>query len=155
MKNKEKKMNYHYTECGLDNVIIVDMPVQIDDAGEGLIHIPNIYDLHRVIALSLITQDCALRPTELRFLRTELGFTQAQLADVLHMDAQSIGRWERGECAIDPSAEIVIRKLAIEMLDLVSGMTIAEIARKCIPSVQNSPMKIDGSDPSGYRPIAA
>ena len=41
---------YRYTECGLDNVLIVGVSFISDDAGEECIDIPNVHDLHRAIA---------------------------------------------------------------------------------------------------------
>src|SRR5687768_15142871 len=105
---------FHYTECGLDNVII---------AGEDLVHqvgdettytLRNIDGLHRAIASSIIASEGGMNGKELRFLRTEMGLTQAQLAERLRKDGQTIGRWERGEIDIDQTAEIVIRALAAE-----------------------------------------
>jgi transcriptional regulator with XRE-family HTH domain len=59
---------------------------------------------------------------ELRFIRTEMGMTQAELAKVVHHDAQSVGRWERNEFPIDQTAEALIRLLAIEKLELACGV---------------------------------
>jgi len=76
-------VDYHYRACGLDNVMIMSLPVESDDAGEIVIRIPNIKGLHRVLAHCLIVQPNALKGKELRFLRTEIGMTQAQLANLL------------------------------------------------------------------------
>ena len=41
---------YHYTECGLDNIIIEADLIAIDDQGEEIVTIPAIGQLHNTIA---------------------------------------------------------------------------------------------------------
>jgi transcriptional regulator with XRE-family HTH domain len=92
---------------------------------------------------------------ELRFIRTEMGMTQAELAKVVHHDAQSVGRWERNEFPIDQTAEALIRLLAIEKLELtVDGKTVSELSERCLPSAASKQIVIDGHDPSHYRQAA-
>lgn len=89
---------------------------------------------------------------ELRFLRTEMGMTQAELADMIHRESLTISRWERNENPIDPNAETLIRKYAIEALDLDLDADIKELSGWSIPSASQQPIEIDGSDPFNYRP---
>lgn len=147
--------DYRYTECGLDNVFIRDMKVIVDDAGEEVYGIPNVTGLHKVIAHCIITHKHGITPQELRFLRTELGLTQAEMAQLVKKDHQTIGRWERGEIAIDQNAEVVIRMIAAEKLAIDVRLTIEEMANRCIPTAEFETINIDGSDPEQYRPIAA
>jgi DNA-binding XRE family transcriptional regulator len=56
-----------------------------------------------------VGREAGMTGPELRFIRTEMGMTQAELAKVVHHDAQSIGRWERSEFAIDQTAEALIK----------------------------------------------
>lgn len=146
---------YRYTECGLDNVIIHGMDVLIDDAGDEVYCIPNILGLHKVIAHCIITRAHGIKPEELRFLRTEMGLTQAELAELVKKDHQTIGRWERGEKPIDQNAECVIRAVAAERLGINTEMTCEELARRCIPSAEFTAIVIDGRNPTDYRPLAA
>ncbi len=150
-----KKIDYRYKACGLDNVIIVDMPVVEDDSGEMVIGIPNIKGLHMVLAHCIIVQPSALRGADIRFLRTEIGMTQAQLAEILHKDTQSVGRWERGECPVDQTAEILIRKLVTEKLQLETRLTVEELSKFSFQASEATCIEIDGSRPGDYKPIAA
>lgn len=145
---------YHYTECGLDNVFIEGMEAVVDDAGETVYEIPNINQLHRVIAYAIVDQDAAMSPKELRYLRTELGLTQAELAKVVHTDEQTVRRWEQGKCPVNSSSEIVIRMLALETLGLKSE-GVREVAEKCVVSAETQMIRIDGSDPANYRQLEA
>jgi DNA-binding transcriptional regulator YiaG len=147
---------YHYRECGLDNVTIDGVVPCQDDDGDEVITIPNITGLHREIASAIVQHKAGISGKELRFLRTEMGMTQAELANVVHHDTQSIGRWERGEVPIDPSAEVLIRLLAVERLDLkATADSLEELSRWCVSKAAPQPIKIDGNDPANYRLLEA
>jgi len=133
---------YHYTECGLDNIIIEANFIAIDDQGEEVVTIPAIGHLHNIIAQGLIAQENALSGTEIRFLRTEMGMTQAELAQLLHRDTQTVGRWERGEVALDATPDIVIRQLAAEKLRLLLETSIEKQSRKVTPKAYREPIHI-------------
>lgn len=107
---------YHYTECGLKNVHIVGLQPFIDEDGDEVIEIPAVNQLHHLLAKLIVLDEKGMRGDELRFLRTKLGQTQEDLASLLHVDRQTIGRWERGEFPIDGCAETVIRRLTVEKL---------------------------------------
>ena len=65
----------------------------------------NVVGLHKAIAAGIIKHASSISPKELRFLRTEIGMTQAELAMIVKKDHQTVGRWERGETIIDQNAE--------------------------------------------------
>ncbi|MBN9036187.1 helix-turn-helix domain-containing protein [Novosphingobium sp. SCN 63-17] len=147
---------HHYTESGLQNVFIDGLDFVIDDDGDEIITIPAVNELHHVIALGIISHKHGMSGDELRFLRTEMGYTQAELAELVHHDKQSIGRWERGEYEIDSTAEAIIRRLAIEKLNLNTDSGIDELSRRSIPTVQPQPINIRrANDNGGYQLMAA
>ncbi len=146
---------YHYTECGLDNVIIEGVDFVIDDNGDEVICIPAINKLHRAIAESIIRRPSAMSGKELRFLRTEMGMTQAQLAKLLHRDAQSIARWEKGEVELDGNAETVVRLLAREKLGLDIPDDVSSIAQRSTPVAGSREILISGNERGEYHPLAA
>jgi DNA-binding transcriptional regulator YiaG len=133
---------YHYTESGLDNVIIEGLAVSVADDGEEVYHIPRVNLLHRAITAGIVLHKAAIAPKELRFLRTELGMTQAELARIVHVDTQTVGRWERGETPIAPTAEVVVRRLAVERLGLSEKPTIEELASRVVPMARSQPIRI-------------
>ncbi len=139
-------MNYQYTECGLDYIYIYGLKPVKDDEGEECFPINNINQLHQLIAEAIVTQIKGLGGKELRFLRTEMGYTQAELAQIVKKDTQTIGRWERGETEIDQNAEFLIRSLAKERLKIQSRLTIPELAALCIPTLEGK------SIPLSYHP---
>ncbi|MEW9808584.1 helix-turn-helix domain-containing protein [Mesorhizobium marinum] len=147
---------HHYTESGLQNVFIDGLEFVIDDDGDEIITIPAVNELHHVIALGIVSHKHGMSGDELRFLRTEMGYTQAELAELVHHDKQSIGRWERGEYEIDSTAEAIIRRLAIEKLHLDTDSGIDELSRRSIPTVQPQPINIKmANDNGGYELLAA
>ena len=152
----ENTMNtYHYTECGLDNVFIEGMPTQMDDAGDDIVTIPAVGHLHRVIAESIVTYQYKMSGKELRFLRTEMGLTQDNLAAILKVKLLTISRWEREESPIKHTAEILIRLMAIKRLSLDLAMDVDEVSEKVNLSPQSGQIRIDGSDPNRYQALAA
>lgn len=166
MNNKieNETRDYNYTACGLDNVIIGNMPYILDDDGHPLVQIPMINLLHAYIMLALVVKDCGILACELKFVRTEMGLTQAQLAERIRKDAQTIGRWERGEHPIDETAEVVTRLLMLEHLEEIgffgefeeykSSYRIKTLSPKCIPSASNDPIRIQANGEAGYALVA-
>jgi DNA-binding transcriptional regulator YiaG len=149
---------YHYTECGLQNVFIDGLVFHVDDAGDEIITIPAINELHLRISQGIVSHKHGMTGEELRFLRTEMGYTQSELAAVVHHDKQSIGRWERGEYDIDSAAEAIIRKLAMEKLNLGLQLGIEELSRQSIPTAQAQPINIKFANDNGassYELVAA
>jgi DNA-binding transcriptional regulator YiaG len=148
----ESKMSeYRYTESGLDNIVIRGVSFVADDAGDDVIRIPNVNGLHRAIALGIVTRKAMMNGREMRFLRTELGMTQAELAAIIHREPLTVSRWERGETDIDANAETLIRLLVIERLKLGVDWNIDEISGWSVPSAIEQPIMIDGTDPKNYR----
>jgi len=141
---------YRYAESGLDNVIIEGVQFLADDAGEDCVTIPNINGLHKAIAYGIVSRRSGMTGRELRFLRAEMGMTQAELATMVHREPLAISRWERGECPVDSNAEAVIRVYAVQKLELPEDLDVREIAGWCVPSAETPPIVIDGSDPGNY-----
>lgn len=144
---------YRYTESGLDNVEILNMPVVSDDAGGKVYEVPNVNGLHKLIAHCIVTSKGSMSGKELRFIRTEMGLTQAELAELVKKDHQTVGRWERGDTSVDQNAEFLIRMLAADKLGLDLKMSVEDVARRCVPSAKFRIIAIDGSDPTNYRPM--
>lgn len=144
---------YRYTECGLDNVFLEGVDVQQDDHGEEVYSIENILSLHKMIAHAIISRRSGLAGPELRFLRSEMGLTQEELAKRLSCTRVTISRWERDEETINFNAELIVKLLAAEKLDIDSDMTIEDMALNSDWSAQATEIRIDGSDPRHYTPI--
>jgi len=105
---------YHYKESGLDNVFLENgYTIRQTPYGET-IAIENVDRLHRLLASRLIQQR-EINGAELRFLRQEMGKTQAQLADLFQREEQTISLWERDrKRPISPLAGVILRLLYAE-----------------------------------------
>lgn len=143
-------LDYRYIECGLDNVILEGFPVGIDDAGEDIITVPNINVLHQVILHSVASKPSGLQGKELRFVRSELGLTQAQLAEIVRKDAQTVGRWERGDTSIDETSELIVRIRALQHLGEELPL-VEELSKLTIRSSVEPPIMIDARTPGEYK----
>ena len=108
------KMNeYHYTECGLKNVYIEGLQYTADD--ERVIEIHHIHALHWLIAKAIL-ESKSIDGDEMRFLRTEMGFTPKRLAEELNISEQKVKSLENGKVKIKEEIDLNLRKLGFSLL---------------------------------------
>lgn len=144
-------MEYEYKASGLDNVKLIGMQIVLDDDGDACVVIKNVNGLHKAIAEAIVNCRRGISGKELRFLRTLMGKTQAELAGDVNKDTQSVGRWERGEHPIDANAETLIRLMARETLELRLEASVSEVAGWSAQCGDRW-IRIDARDPERYRP---
>lgn len=85
----------HYTQCGLDNVFLLNgFAIEHGTRGQ-VVRVNDQQGLHAVIGEALIRQRSGLSGKEVRFLRHEMGLSQAVLARLLGEDEQSVARREK------------------------------------------------------------
>ncbi len=117
MLNKmEGRENYHYTECGLDNVYLSGGVDFVDGPRGKQIVIREIDGLHEAIGRFLVYEKRNLSGKELRFLRHEMLMSQATLSKLLDVAEQTVHRWEAGKSEVPKPAEALIRLLYSEHL---------------------------------------
>lgn len=134
---------WRYEDCGLNSVRILNADFVTDDASEKVICVPAINLLHRTIAEGILRRPSRISGKELRFLRTEMGLTQAQLADLLHRDEQTIARWEKEKSEIDGNADTLVRLIAGERLGIDLGERVETIARWSTPAAGSREILIE------------
>lgn len=100
---------YHYRQCGLADVYLVNGYERNCTAYGETITIHNIDELHRAIGTYLVEEKEHLTGAEIRFLRHELDLSQDMLGRLLGKTGQTVARWEKGQCAIDGSAVRLLR----------------------------------------------
>lgn len=112
---------YQYKECGLDNIYLVNGFTERETSRGKTVSIDNIEGLHRAIGDWLARHKKVLDGREARFLRVEMGLSQAMLALLLGKDEQSIARWEKKRLKdsgkIPGDSERMIRFLYLETVD--------------------------------------
>lgn len=100
---------YHYKECGLPNIYLANgYAIEIVD-GEEYVSIHNVDGLWRAIAMNLVSSQKLLSPREIRFLRGQMDYTQAEIAGLLGVDDQTVARWEKGQSRLPGPADRAIR----------------------------------------------
>lgn len=86
---------YHYLESGLPNIWLANgFALHKTEYGEG-VSIDDVEGLHKVIGLDLAERRPRLTGAQFRFLRKELGLSQAKLAKLWGYESQAIALWEK------------------------------------------------------------
>ena len=110
---------FHYTDCGLDNVFLLNGVVRhVTDYGEGY-SIQDSDGLHKEIGRWLIETPKFLNGAELRFLRLEMELTQRSLAGILGSSEQNVRRWETRRATAIPG--VADRFMRVLYNDFVGG----------------------------------
>ena len=86
---------YHYQECGLPNIWLVNGYHEIDTPYGKAVSISDVEGLDKAIAHNLIAYKPKFTGREFRFLRKHLELSQAGLARILGNNEQSIALWEK------------------------------------------------------------
>ncbi len=86
---------YHYAECGLDNIYLVNGFEYVETPRGSGVMIQNLEGLHLAIGRMLVRERRSLRGKEFRFLRHELNLTQQNLALILGVNVQGVAQWEK------------------------------------------------------------
>lgn len=108
---------YHYIECGLSNVWLIDgFVIEHDEDYGELLSISSVHDLHKTIGLYLINEKPELNGEEIRFLRKELNLSQKNLAGLLGVDESSVRNWESDRHVIGKPADRFLRALYKEQV---------------------------------------
>lgn len=110
-----QREDYPYDECGLPNITLAGVMVgRCEQCGYHEVEIPGIEELHRVLAEAVTKRPGRLRPDEIRFLRKHIGFDQQTLAEKMGVSVVTVSRWENDVRNIGPSADRLLRLLALE-----------------------------------------
>ena len=102
---------YHYKECGLDNIFLLNGFTLEDVDGEEYVSIDNVDGLWKAIGINLVAKQKTFSPSEIRFLRSQMDLTQAELAKFLRVDDQTVARWEKKHCKMPGPADLALRFL--------------------------------------------
>jgi len=111
---KKKLADYRYAECGLKNIILKKIEIYTcSHCDEEEIVIPNLEQLHTVIAKVVASQKSRLLPTEVRFLRSHLGWSGVEFAKNFAVTPESVSRWENGKEQMSLTSERFLRTLIL------------------------------------------
>jgi putative transcriptional regulator len=102
---------YHYTECGLSNIFLLNGFKSIKTSRGKSVSISDMDGLHRAIGLLLVTSKKDLSGEEVRFLRHEILLSQSALSRLLGVSEQAVRRWENGKATMPKPSESLLRLL--------------------------------------------
>ena len=119
MKSKtaiDEAKSYHYVQCGLNNVWLLNgFTIEDSPYGEG-VSIVDIEGLHACIARTLCDKPLPLSGREFKFLRRELDLSQKRIGEILGCTDRSIRGLENKEEVAEPSNSL-IRHIYLESID--------------------------------------
>jgi len=112
--NKESVMNentdsYHYTDSGLDNVILRNGFNWVETPFGDAVSIENMRGLHECIAHCLVNKPDALSGKEFRYLRSELDLSQETIGLIVGRGERRVRGWETEDKSVPEPANTMIR----------------------------------------------
>jgi putative zinc finger/helix-turn-helix YgiT family protein len=112
---KTRKESYRYDECGLKHITLAGVKVaRCPRCGNFEIAIPQLEELHRLLARVLIEKSTRFTGDEVRFLRKSLGWSGADLAKHMGVAGETVSRWENDAAPIGPQADRLLRFLVAQ-----------------------------------------
>lgn len=102
---------YHYKECGLDNIYLMNGYNIEEVDGEQYVSIDSVDELWKAIGLNLVTTKKILSAKEVKFLRGQMEKTQSEIAALLRVEDQTVARWEKGKVKLSGGADVAFRAL--------------------------------------------
>lgn len=104
--------NYHYRECGLENITLNGITVRrCPECGVVMPKIRNMEGLHDCIAKFLVKKVERLLPAEIIFLRKSLGWSSSDFARNMQIDKTQVSKWEHGRVEMSKSNELFFREI--------------------------------------------
>lgn len=140
---RQRREDFDYTLSGL-SVKLLDVEVsRCTRCPEWEVAIPRIEELHRVLAGLVIRKPGRLACSEIRFLRSWLGWTGAELAMTLGVTATQVSRWENG-MAMGATAERLLRLVVAEREPAASRLSIEDLRRLMVrDSARPRPLRLE------------
>ncbi len=112
---------YHYAECGLPNVWLINgFERQSTPYGEG-VAIHDMEGLHKCISLTLCDKPEPLTVPEFKFLRRELDLSQKMMGEIFGIQSRQIRNIEK-EDRIENPYNTFVRHMYLESVDPTSSL---------------------------------
>lgn len=139
---------YHYTESGLDYVYLANgFDIRETERG-AMVSFVDLDGLHRAIGHFIVTERHRLSGAEMRFLRLELGLSQAALARLLGATERTVARWETGRNKPPLAAEGALRLLYQEHTE--DRVQVAESFRRMGESEERDDRRLELTEDHGW-----
>lgn len=122
---------HHFAQSGIQNLYLAGGVIhRTTPYGEGVSFL-DMKGLLRAAAIARAEIDAPLSGQEVKFLRHEIGFTQAMLGEFLEVSEQTIANWEKNKVAPRRRDCLAIQTLALQKLD--PKASIDQLASKPMP----------------------
>jgi DNA-binding transcriptional regulator YiaG len=105
-----------YPECGLDNVVLVNVPVWECRNGHRDVQVPAVEQLHDVLAQAVVSQSWPLKGQDIRFLRKHLGYSVRHFSDVIGLNYVTLSKFENERSAIPRKLNALVRLFCAQSL---------------------------------------
>ena len=86
---------YHYTECGLKDVWLLNGFKELDTPYGKAVAVEHAEQLDQAIAGLLVKKPRKLKGSEFRFLRKQLDQSQVSIAKAWGLSHETVAKWER------------------------------------------------------------
>lgn len=119
---KEQRGAVPYPESGLQNVQLLNVPIWRCENGHEEVEIPDVEQLHDLLAHQIIRQPAALSAGDIRFVRRRLGLTARDFAARMGWTPEWQSQIENGHVTANRPSELLMR--------LACGVLLAEKSGK-------------------------
>lgn len=138
-------------ECGdyhdpdLPGLVLVGleqpMCTQCDARG---VEIPHLDGLHRLLTERIVVKRGRLASSEIRFLRSSMGWTGVEMARHLGVSPEAVSRWENAKDTIGAITDRLVRMVAADRLDVPAPTEVlAELTDDAAPLAMR--LRFDGT----------
>ncbi len=137
-KLEKTKGNYQYKESGLNNILLVDIPIyRCASCKETEVEIPGTKELHMLIAFLLLFKPTHLTGAEARFLRKSMCYTEEDLANSLGIKRVTVSRWEnaKGEMKKDRDKHLRLFFMNKKSNEFIEAPGIMQIIKTLLSSL--------------------
>lgn len=111
---------YHYTECGLSNILLIDVDVYFCPECEvEVAEIPRPKGLHLLLAKEILMKPAPMTGEEFRFLRKEIEMKPKEFANLVGVDPKTVTNWENLP-ALSRQNDVTVRFVVAERLEQVA-----------------------------------
>jgi transcriptional regulator with XRE-family HTH domain len=114
-----------YPECGLEHVILHNVPVWECDNGHRDVQVPAVELLHRLLAETVVSQPMPLSGKDIRFLRKYSGFSARAFSERVGLSHITLSRMENAHRRIPRKLDALVR--------LFFGTVLAEQLQRPLP----------------------
>jgi putative zinc finger/helix-turn-helix YgiT family protein len=113
---REQRRTVDYSESGLTNVELFNVPAWVCVNHHEEIEIPAVTRLHELLAHLIIRKPANITGSEIRFLRRRVGLQAKEFAERIGLTPVSLSRFENGQRRVSRRTDLLIRLSAAALM---------------------------------------